>query len=150
MYNLIMQYSIRSPKNKIEFKLYYNFRWEMLRKPMKLSTKSSKDKYENNSFHLMAIKDDKEIIGCGRVHLNKNKENQIRFMAVKANFQRKGVGSKILVHLEKYISTNKGGVITLNAREGAVNFYLSLGYIKKERHNSETLIPHIRMVKNLS
>ena len=145
-----MKYSLQSPKNKIEFDLYYNFRWEMLRKPIKFSKKSSKDNYENISFHIMAITDDNKIIGCGRTHFGEDNENQIRFMAVKSNFQRKGVGSKILSCLEKYISRNKGKLVTLNAREDAVNFYLSLGYIKKEKYISKTLIPHFKMIKSLN
>ena len=145
-----MKYLVKSPKSKDELVSYYNFRWEMLRKPLGTNKNSSLDEYENDSFHIMAITNTKKIIGCGRVHLNKNKENQIRFMAVSHNYQRMGVGSNILINLENYISSNNQKTITLNAREEAVKFYLSMGYSKREMKTSEIAIPHIRMVKSLS
>ena len=145
-----MHYIIKSPETKLEWEKYFNFRWEMLRKPLGMSKDTIKDELEDRSFHLFAVNDQKEIIGSGRLHFNNGNEGQIRYMAVTNSVQRKGLGSEIVLELET-IAKNKGiQEMVLNARENAINFYLSLGYKKKEPYKSDTGIPHITMRKKLS
>tara|TARA_Y100001949_G_C15845460_1_gene268199 strand:+ start:211 stop:648 length:438 start_codon:yes stop_codon:yes gene_type:complete len=145
-----MNYIIKSPETELEWEKYFNFRWEMLRKPLGMSKDTIKDELEDRSFHLFAVNDQKEIIGSGRLHFNNGNEGQIRYMAVTNSVQRKGLGSEIVLELET-IAKNKGiQEMVLNARENAINFYLSLGYKKKEPYKSDTGIPHITMRKKLS
>ena len=145
-----MHYIIKSPETELEWEKYFNFRWEMLRKPLGMSKDTIKDELEDRSFHLFAVNDQKEIIGSGRLHFNNGNEGQIRYMAVTNSVQRKGLGSEIVLELET-IAKNKGiQEMVLNARENAINFYLSLGYKKKEPYKSDTGIPHITMRKKLS
>ena len=145
-----MNYIIKSPETALEWEKYFNFRWEMLRKPLGMSKDTIKDELEDRSFHLIAVNDKKEIIGSGRLHFNNGNEGQIRYMAVTNSVQRKGLGSEIVLELET-IAKNKGiQEMVLNARENAINFYLSLGYKKKEPYKSDTGIPHITMRKKLS
>ena len=48
------------------------------------------------------------------------------------------------------IAKKKGaGEMVLNARENAINFYLSLGYKEIEPYESDTGIPHTTMRKKL-
>ena len=48
------------------------------------------------------------------------------------------------------IAKKKGaGEMVLNARENAINFYLSLGYKEIEPYESDTGIPHTTMGKEL-
>ena len=144
-----MHYIIKSPETASEWEKYFNFRWEMLRKPLGMSKDTIKDELEDRSFHLIAVDDQKEIIGSGRLHFNNGNEGQIRYMAVTNSVQRKGLGSEIVSELET-IAKNKGiQEMVLNARENAINFYLSLGYKKKEPYISDTGIPHITMRKKL-
>ena len=145
-----MNYIIKSPETELEWEKYFNFRWEMLRKPLGMSKDTIKDELEDKSFHLFAVNDQKEIIGSGRLHFNNGNEGQIRYMAVTNSIQRKGLGSEIVLELEN-IAKNEGiQEMVLNARENAINFYLSLGYKKKEPYKSDTGIPHITMRKKLS
>ena len=142
-------YSIKSPENKEEWDSYLLFRWEVLRKPLGMSKDSLADSIEDESFHLMGIDEEKNVIASGRVHFNSKNEAQIRYMAVDENFKRKGVGTEIVKELENY-ATSKGIVnMILNARENAISFYLSLGYEEVGPYQSDTGIPHKTMKKSL-
>ena len=142
-------YSIKSPENKEEWDSYLLFRWEVLRKPLGMSKDSLADSIEDESFHLMGIDEEKNVIASGRVHFNSKNEAQIRYMAVDENFKRKGVGTEIVKELENY-AISKGIVnMILNARENAISFYLSLGYEEVGPYQSDTGIPHNTMKKSL-
>ena len=143
-------YFIKPPKSKEEWKNYFIFRWELLRKPLGMSKESLKDDREDSSYHLMGINDENDVIASGRVHFNNKKEAQIRYMAVKDSYKRRGIGSEIVIKLEDYASSKGAIRMVLNARENALSFYLSLGYIEKGPYQSDTGIPHSKMEKALS
>ena len=143
-------YFIKPPKSKEEWKNYFIFRWELLRKPLGMSKESLEDDIEDSSYHLMGINDENDVIASGRVHFNNKKEAQIRYMAVKDSYKRRGIGSEIVIKLEDYASSKGAIRMVLNARENALSFYLSLGYIEKGPYQSDTGIPHSKMEKNLT
>ena len=142
-------YSIKSPENEEEWDSYLLFRWEILRKPLGMSKDSLADSIEDESFHLMGIDEEKNVIASGRVHFNSENEAQIRYMAVDENFKRKGVGTEIVKELENYALSKGIERMILNARENAINFYLSLGYEEVGPYQSDTGIPHKTMKKSL-
>ena len=142
-------YLLKSPENKDEWERYLLFRWEMLRKPLGMSMDSLADSIEEESFHLMGIDEEGNVIASGRVHFNTSDEAQIRYMAVDDNFKRQGIGSEIVTELEKYALSKKAVTITLNARENAISFYLNLGYSEVCPYQSDTGIPHKTMKKDL-
>ena len=145
-----MNYIIKSPETELEWDKYFKFRWEMLRKPLGMSKETLKDELEDESSHLIAVDEQKIVVGAGRLHFNNNKEAQIRYMAVSNTIQRKGLGSEIVSALEA-IARKKGiQEIVLNARENAISFYLSMGYKETESYESDTGIPHITMRKKLT
>tara|TARA_B100001540_G_scaffold267074_1_gene248433 strand:- start:8 stop:448 length:441 start_codon:yes stop_codon:yes gene_type:complete len=143
-------YFIRPPESKEEWKNYFIFRWELLRKPLGMSKESLEDDLEDSSYHLMGIDDENNVIASGRVHFNDNNQAQIRYMAVKDNYKRKGIGSEIVTKLEDYASSKGAKKMVLNARENALSFYLSLGYSEKGPYQSDTGIPHSKMEKDLT
>ena len=143
-------YFIKPPESKKEWQNYFIFRWELLRKPLGMSKESLEDDIEDSSYHLMGINDEKDVIASGRVHFNNKKEAQIRYMAVKDSYKRKGIGSEIVIRLEDYATSKGAERMVLNARENALSFYLSLGYIEKGPYQSDTGIPHSKMEKNLT
>ena len=143
-------YFIRSPESKEEWRNYFVFRWELLRKPLGMSKESLEDDLEDSSYHLMGIDDDDNVIASGRVHFNDNNEAQIRYMAVKDGYKRKGIGSEIVIKLEDYAYSKGAKKMILNARENALSFYSSLGYSEKGPYQSDTGIPHSRMEKDLT
>ena len=145
-----MNYIIKSPETELEWDKYFNFRWEMLRKPLGMSKETLKDELEDESRHLIAVDEQKIVVGAGRLHFNNNKEAQIRYMAVSNTIQRKGLGSAIVSELET-IAKEKGILeMVLNARENAISFYLSMGYKETGPYESDTGIPHITMRKKLT
>ena len=142
-------YLLKSPENKDEWERYLLFRWEMLRKPLGMSMDSLADSIEKESFHIMGIDEDGNVIASGRVHFNTSDEAQIRYMAVDDNFKRQGIGSEIVTELERYALSKNAVTLTLNARENAISFYLSLGYSEVCPYQSDTGIPHKTMKKDL-
>ena len=72
-----MNYIIKSPETELEWDKYFKFRWEMLRKPLVMSKETLKDELEDESSHLIAVDEQKIVVGAGRLHFNNNKEAQI-------------------------------------------------------------------------
>ncbi len=144
-----MNYTIKSPETEFEWESYFNFRWEKLRKPLGMPKDTLKDDKEQDSCHLIAVDSDEEVVGTGRLHFNSKQEGQIRYMAVNESIQRKGLGSSIVLELEMMAKKKGAKKMVLNARENALNFYLSLGYKEIEPYESDTGIPHTTMSKEL-
>lgn len=138
------------PATPEELKMYYDLRYEMLRKPWNQPYDSTKDEFEQNSLHVLMLDDKGDPAAAGRLQFNSPEEGQIRSMAVIKGMQGKGLGTKILLYLEDEARKKKFKHIILDAREGAVDFYLKNGY--KPEGDSYTLfgvIPHVRMKKIL-
>jgi len=143
------QIEIRSPKTEAEWKKYDDFRWEILRKPLNIPHIPLKDDLEDSSYHFMAITSLNEIVACGRLHMNNDEEAQIRYMGVSENRRRKGLGKLIVKRLENKAELLGAKSIILNARDVALDFYKSLGYLEIEPYLSDTSIPHTKMKKIL-
>ena len=145
----MLNYFIKSPETPEEWDNYFLFRWEMLRKPLGMSKDSLQDDQEESSFHLIALDDHDKVVGSGRVHFNSNAEAQIRYMAVSEDLKRRGIGSEIVKKLEEHAGKKGAKTVILNAREEAINFYLSLDYLEGSPYTSDTGIPHTTMKKIL-
>ena len=143
-------FEIRSPSTKEEWKNYENFRWEVLRKPLRMSHIPLQDNFEEISIHLMGITLKQKVIACGRFHLNNSKQGQIRYMGVSKNYRRLGIGSKIVKELERLAMNHGADHILLNARNNIVDFYRSLNYEVVGPYTSNIQIPHSTMKKDLS
>lgn len=147
---MIDNFEIRSPTSEEEWERYDNFRWEVLRKPLKMSYIPLKDNLEEASIHLMGVTSEGKILACGRLHLNTSEEAQIRYMGVSEDLRRSGIGSKMIEKLEEEAINQGANQIMLNARENAVAFYKSLGYFEVGPYESDIQIPHTRMEKKIS
>ena len=141
---------LRSPLTNDEWEKYDDFRWKILRKPLKMSHIPLKDNLEEISEHIMALDIKNSVIACGRVHMNNINEAQIRYMGVSPQHRRSGLGSKIVRRLEDIARTSGANKIVLNARAEAVKFYESLGYAEIGPYESDIKIPHSSMKKILS
>tara|TARA_B100000767_G_scaffold274346_1_gene307034 strand:- start:1840 stop:2277 length:438 start_codon:yes stop_codon:yes gene_type:complete len=140
---------IKSPLTRAEWISYDEFRWDILRKPLKLSHIPLKDNLENISIHLMGINTEFKIVSCGRLHLNNPQEAQIRYMGVDLNLRRIGLGSSMIHALESQAKIKGAERVVLNARSEAIKFYESLGYIETGPFESDIQIPHSTMEKNI-
>ena len=146
---MINNFEIRSNISEEEWERYDNFRWEVLRKPLKMSHIPLKDNLEEASIHLMGVTPEGKILACGRLHLNTSEEAQIRYMGVSEDLRRSGIGSKMIEKLEEEAVNQGANQIMLNARENAVAFYKSLGYFEVGPYESDIQIPHTRMEKKI-
>lgn len=142
-------FEIRSPASEEEWRRYDNFRWEILRKPLKMSHIPLKDSLEDISFHFMAITTSSEVIACGRIHMNNDSEAQIRYMGVSQSFRRMQLGTSMVHRLELQAKILEAKYVILNSRNNAIDFYKSLGYKEIEPYESNIRIPHTRMEKKL-
>ena len=57
-------------------------------------------------------------------------------IAVSPNYQKRGVGSALLAHLEKEARVNKRETITLTCKENLISFYENYGYLNCGVSNS--------------
>jgi len=84
------------------------------------------DTHENQGQHLVCLEGE-EIVGTGRLNIEKN-QGIISQMAIKKEFQKKGIGSGILSKLLDKCSSLELEKIKLSARETAINFYKKYGF----------------------
>lgn len=121
----------------------------MLRKPLNLPRGSEQDQLERQAFHIAAYHDH-TVVGGGRLHTEPDGSARIRYMAVREEYQHRGVGSSILGRLEKTAHARNLQTCWLYARRGAVGFYVKNGYAVTGEGNSERPeIEHWRMEKQL-
>lgn len=142
-------YTIFEPLSKDEFNKYLILRWRLLRFPWRGKKGSEIDDMENVSIH-RAIKDvEGRIVAVGRIHFI-NQNAQIRYMAVQKSHREKGLGTKLILELEKIALVHKIKMVFLNSRENAIEFYKKNGYntICKTDSPFGNII-HYRMEKNL-
>jgi predicted GNAT family N-acyltransferase len=141
---------LQEPVSKEDFEKYYQLRWEVLRKPWDQPRGTEKDENESTSIHVMAIDDAGDCVGVSRLQFNSADDAQVRFMGVRDDQQGKGVGKKLMQYLEKKAKEKGAKKIMLQARENAVPFYLSIGYVVMEKSFLMWgLIQHYRMEKAL-
>ena len=142
---------ISSPASHEDFEKYFELRWRVLRKPWNQPIGSEQDDLEKQSYHVMAMDEHNNVIGCGRLHFIDDNHAQIRYMAVAPDHEKQGIGKMILDKLEKYAAKKGANEITLHARENAVSFYLRAGYLLAGKsHLLFDSIQHFKMTKHFS
>lgn len=143
-------FRIIEPATSEELEKYCDLRFEILRKPWNQPKSSTKDEWEQNSIHVLMLNEKDEAIAVGRLQLNNSEEGQIRSMAVREDFQGKGLGSSIIKFIEQKAKEEKLNLITLDSRENAVKFYEKHGYeVIGSSYLLFGVIPHFKMKKTL-
>ena len=141
---------IRQPQTSDELKSYFHLRWQLLRAPWNQPAGSEVDNIEEQCFHLMAVNDGDEVIAVARLQFNSDTEAQLRYMAVTTQYQRQGIGRRLINTLEAHASASACKRIVMHAREPAVGFYQRLGYsIDEKSYLLFDEIQHFRMSKTL-
>ena len=140
---------IITPSSNIQFKEYYQIRFEELRQPWKQPLGSEKDPEDDECIHRM-IEIQNKYVGVARLQYNSPSQAQIRYMAIKKKYQRKGLGEFLIKDLESIASKNGMTEVILQSRDSAVKFYLKLNYkIIKKTHLLFNEIQHFLMRKYL-
>lgn len=126
-----------------------DLRYAVLRQPWNQPKDTATDDLELSSINAF-IEQDGKVIACGRLQDNSNGLGQIRYMAVDANYQGKGLGKLIVSKLEEEAKRIGLTTIELQARENALEFYKSQGYFVKEAtFKLWDIIQHYLMAKEL-
>lgn len=140
---------VRAPETPEEWNEYFALRWQILRRPWKEPQGSERDEREDESWH-RAVYIDRQLAGIARIQMNSLEEAQIRYMAVNPDFQKRGVGRALVVSLETIAREQGAEKVILDARSGAVGFYLVLGYtVIADSYLLFGEIQHYRMEKAL-
>jgi N-acetylglutamate synthase-like GNAT family acetyltransferase len=142
-------YTVQIANTQNQIDAIINLRYAVLRKPWDKPKASATDELELRSINAF-IGQDGKTIACGRLQDNSSGLGQIRYMAVHPNFQGKGLGKLIVAKLEEQANAIGLTTIELQARENAVEFYKSQGYVVKEMSfKLWDIIQHYLMTKEL-
>lgn len=139
------------PATPRELEECLEFRWRHLRAPYNLPRGSERDAHEHDAHQLAARTAAGELIGVSRLHLNEERRMQMRYMAVAEPWRRRGVATAMLARQEARALALGHDRVVLNAREGAMPFYLRRGYRVVARAASDAIpgTRHYRMEKRL-
>lgn len=142
--------NIIEPSTEKEFEIYYQIRYDALRKPWGKPLGSEKDDSENESLHFLAFENEIPLGVC-RLQYNSEKEAQIRFLAVNEAARGKGIGKIVMEFCEKRAVEDGRNFMILQARDYAVPFYEKCGYeLKEKTFNLWGIIQHYLMAKKLN
>jgi thioesterase domain-containing protein len=143
-------YRIDTPSSDEDFQQYFEFRWEMLRKPWNFPIGSEKDEYEQVSKHRMIRGTQGEVVAIGRIHMNTAEEAQIRHVAVRKELQGKGLAKMIMAALESEARAEGAIRLVTNSRKLSVAFFTSCGFeVEKETTAELGKLERLQMVKRL-
>lgn len=118
---------IRSPKTNLEWELYYDLRYRILRQPWNQPKESAYTPEDKTATHL-ALYENGNICSIARIDFISLDTIQIRFVATDTTHQGKGFGKQLMLEIEVLARNNNFAKIILEARENAIPFYFSLGY----------------------
>lgn len=125
------------------------FRDQYLRQPLGLRLTEADTKGEAAQFHYVAAQEG-EIVGCIVVVPLGEGTFQFRQMAVESRFRKRGIGRRLLQHVEREVREMGGHLFVLDARESAVPFYQKQGYVVISDPFEQVGIVHLRMQKDAS
>ena len=112
-------YHLRVPQTAEELESYYQFRWEMLRKPLHQPKGSERDAWDAMAHHQMVVDEEGNLVAVGRLYINAENEASIRFMAVHPSVQDKGLGTLMAMTLESVARQEGVKRVTCSARSRA-------------------------------
>ena len=118
---------IRTPQTPLEWESYYDLRYRVLRKPWQQPRGSERNDGDDKAEHF-AFFIQNDLVGVGRLDFTTKNGSQIRFMAVDDKHQGKGIGKKLMMHMEELARRKGCSETVLHAREIALPFYQKLGY----------------------
>ena len=119
---------ISKPETPEQWGEYFDLRWRILRAPWDQPRGSEKDEFDEIADHVTVRDQEGRLLGVGRLHLNNEKEAQIRYMATEEDCRGLGVGRVIINKLEELARARGVERIVLNARDNVLGFYQRFGY----------------------
>ena len=129
------EWSVIQPVSEQEWDAYYTLRYDVLRAPWNQDRGTELAGDDPAAIHGMILDDTGSALAVGRIHKTAEGRGQIRFMAVRPDFQGRGLGKAMLRYIEHIGKKSFGPFksIQLQAREEAVKFYIANGYSVREK-----------------
>lgn len=106
------------------------------------------DEHDAAAVHAVAVAGG-EVVATGRLVPEPPKRGRIGRMAVAQELRRRGLGSRVLEHLEEEARRLKMVEVTLHAQLYVERFYTQRGYIPRGEPFTEAGIRHVTMAKRL-
>jgi predicted GNAT family N-acyltransferase len=125
-----------------------DLRHYVLRVPIGLSIYEEDLSGDLEDFTFIIVNND-EVLGCLMGKPISKTEIKLRQMAIKPQYQSKGLGSKLMIFAQQYIKGKGYHKISLHARKNVTPFYEQLGYTNEGAEFYEVGIPHIKMVQSI-
>jgi predicted GNAT family N-acyltransferase len=135
---------VRAIANPKELDEMYHQRWLVLRAPLGMDRGTEKDIHDEKAFHLVAILTDK-IVGSARLVELSPELGNISYVAVLPDFQKQGIGTKLMEKLIEQSRKKNLQRLKLKSRITAVNFYQKLGFSAAGEPFDYLGIPHVFM-----
>ena len=124
-------------------------REEILRRPLGLQFTQEQLLAERGDFHLACFLADR-LVGCLVLTPAANNAVRMRQVAVAADGQRQGIGTRLVKQAESVAVAQGYRRMTAHARVTALGFYDKLGYATEGEPFIEAGIPHVHIFKSLS
>jgi predicted GNAT family N-acyltransferase len=106
------------------------------------------DSFESSSIHILG-EIDGEPIAAARLRFVDSYAKFER-IAVREEFQRKGIGQKLINYMEQIALTNGYNLFAMHAQAHLLEFYKNLGYIREGELFIEADIEHYLMKKSIN
>lgn len=133
-----------------DYDLACQLRNEVLRKPLGLSLYDEGLEREGSQWHFGLFTDGGHLLGCVVALPLPGRTVRVRQMAVVPEFQRRGLGTRIMQELEQELVRRGIRKAILHARASAAGFYERLGYRVCGEPFEEIGLVHYLMTKNLA
>lgn len=123
-------------------------RYDILRAPLGYPPGSEIFEFEAESLHLVAV-DMGAVVGCVLFYPDGSGGGRLFQMAVRKALQRSGLGSQLVLTLERELARRGVQTVILHARQVVQGFYEQLGYTLYGEPYLEVGIPHVSMKRSL-
>src|SRR5665647_272734 len=132
-----------------EYKQMIDLRYDILRKPLRLSFLEEELEKEKKDILIGAFEEETMLGCCLLTEIDKDCI-QLRQMAVQNNLQGKGIGASMMNFAENVAKDAGYKILMMHARKSAIGFYERLGYKVSGNEFLEISIPHIVMEKKIN
>jgi predicted GNAT family N-acyltransferase len=133
--------------NSEEYQQACQLRYQLFYQPHGLSFDIILNSQEAENIHLGIIEQNL-LVAYGQLTQQNEQTYKIGQIMVHPNYQRQGLGKKVLSELIAIAQQKDAQKIVLDARISAINFYQQLGFKKilgTEHPSATTGVPHIYM-----
>ncbi len=138
----IVEYDSILQKKSVEL------RYKVLREPLGFIFTAEQLRDEKDEIHIVAIQND-NVLGVVVLKMIDAQTIKMRQVAVDSQYQKSGIGKKMVVFSELYARKHGFRIIELHARDVAKDFYLKLDYQIIGDLFIEIGIPHYTMIKEI-